>query len=137
MSIVIEKAAFSRRLKAALARFDPPGRTGVAWLAREFNQRYGGKPISIHAARKWLLGESIPSHDKLLTLAGWLRVSAEWLLYGAGEMTATSAVQQNVAHYAVVDVDLLREVNSLNQEHRRIVREMVAVLARIEGRGKP
>lgn len=137
MPIVIERAAFSRRLKSALARFDPPGRTGAAWLAREFNQRYAGKPISIHAARKWLLGESIPAHDKLLALAGWLRVSSEWLLYGAGEMLALSAVQQDAAHYAVVDVDLLREVNALNQEHRSIVREMVAVLARIEGRGKP
>jgi transcriptional regulator with XRE-family HTH domain len=134
MSAVIEKAAFSRRLKTALARLQPPGRTGVAWLAREFNQRYGGKAISVHAARKWLLGESIPSHDKLLTLAGWLRVSAEWLLYGEGEMAGVSAVQQNPAHYAVVDMDFFREFNALNREHRDIVREMVAVLARLEGR---
>lgn len=135
MSIVIEKVAFSRRLKSALARFDPPGRTGVTWFAREFNQRYAGNPISVHAARKWLLGESIPAHDKLLTLAGWLRVSAEWLLYGEGGMRTVSAVQQNPAHYAVVDMELMREVAALNQEHRRIIREMVAVLAGIEGRG--
>lgn len=135
MSVAIERTAFSRRLKSALARFEPPGRTGAAWLAREFNQRYGGKPISIHAARKWLMGESIPTHDKLLTLAGWLRVSAEWLVYGAGDMSKASAIQQDPAHYAVVDVELLREFNALNQEHRRIVREMVAMLTRIEGRG--
>ena len=134
-SLNIERAAFCERLKSAIARFDPPGRTGAAWLAREFNQRYAGTPISIHAARKWLMGESIPNHDKLLTLAGWLRVSAEWLLYGAGQMTRVSAVQQDPARYAVVDVDLLREINALNQEHRAIVREMVAMLARMEGRG--
>jgi len=133
MSVVIERIAFSRRLAAALARFDPPGRTGVAWLTREFNQRYAGKPISVHAARKWLMGESIPSHDKLLTLAGWLRVSSEWLLFGEGEMQTVTAVQQNLAHYAAVDMELFREVSALNQEHRRIIREMVAVLARIEG----
>lgn len=136
MSAVIEKTAFSRRLKAALARLDPPGRTGVAWLAREFNQRYDGRPISIHAARKWMMGESIPAHDKVLTLAGWLRVSSEWLLYGEGEMQAVSAVQQNPARYAVVDMELVREISALNQEHRRIVREMVTVLARLEGRGE-
>lgn len=136
MSLTIERTAFSERLKSALARFEPPGRTGAAWLAREFNQRYGGRPISIHAARKWLMGESIPAHDKLMTLAGWLRVSAEWLLYGAGEMTRLSAVQQDPARYAAIDVDLVREYNALNQEHRRIVREMVALLARIEGRHK-
>jgi hypothetical protein len=132
----IEREAFCQRLKAAIARFDPQGRTGAAWLAREFNQRYAGKPVSVHAARKWLMGDAIPSHDKLLTLAGWLRVSAEWLLYGAGEMTKFSAVQQDPARYAVVDVDLVREINALNQEHRQIVREMVAMLARLEGRRK-
>lgn len=136
MSVDIERAAFSRRLKSALARFDPPGRTGAAWLAREFNQRYGGKPVSVHAARKWLLGESIPLHDKLLTLAGWLRVSAEWLLYGAGKMDKSSALQEDPAHYSVVDMELVREFNALNQEHRRIVREMMGVLASVEGRQK-
>ncbi|HEX8988287.1 MAG TPA: hypothetical protein VF816_10025 [Rhodocyclaceae bacterium] len=135
MSLNVEREAFRRRLKSALARFDPPGRTGAAWLAREFNQRYDGDAITIHAARKWLMGESIPAHDKLLTLAGWLRVSAEWLLYGAGEMTKTSAVQQDPARYAVVDVDLVREIGALNQEHRQIVRELVTVLTRLEGRG--
>lgn len=130
----IERAAFCQRLKTAIARFDPEGRTGAAWLTREFNQRYGGKPISVHAARKWLMGESIPNHDKLLTLSGWLRVSAEWLLYGVGAMTKVSAVQQDPAHYAVIDVDLVREIGALNQEHRQIIREMVAVLTRIEGR---
>lgn len=131
----IERAAFCQRLKAAIDRFDPPGRTGAAWLAREFNQRYAGTPISVHAARKWLMGEAIPNHDKLLTLAGWLRVSAEWLLYGAGDMTKVSAVQQDPARYNVIDVDLVREINALNQEHRQIVREMVTMLTRLEGRG--
>jgi hypothetical protein len=130
----IEREAFCKRLKTAIARFDPQGRTGAAWLAREFNQRYAGRPVSVHAARKWLMGDAIPGHDKLLVLAGWLRVSAEWLLYGAGEMGRLSAVQQDLARYAVVDADLLREISALNQEHRQIVREIVAMLARMEGR---
>lgn len=134
MSLHIERAAFCQRLKTALARFDPPGRTGAAWLAREFNQRYDGEPISVHAVRKWLMGESIPAHDKILALAGWLRVSTEWLLYGAGEMARPSAVQQDPARYAVVDVELLRDISALNQEHRQIIGEMVAMLARLEGR---
>ncbi len=134
-SLNIERAAFCERLKSAIARFEPQGRTGAAWLAREFNQRYDGRPISVHAARKWLMGESIPAHDKLLTLAGWLRVSAEWLVYGAGSMTRVSAVQQDPARYAVIDVELVREINALNQEHRAIIREMVTLLARMEGRG--
>lgn len=132
----IEKEAFSRRLASAIARFAPAGRTGASWLAREFNQRYAGRPVSVYAARKWLMGEAIPAHDKLLTLAGWLRVSSAWLLYGEGDMQSISVVQQNPAHYAVADMELLREFNSLNSEHRRIVKEMVMLLARIEGRGE-
>lgn len=134
MSSSGEKAAFAQRLLVAIGRFEPSGRTGAAWLAREFNQRYSGKQISVHAARKWLMGESIPSHDKLLVLAGWLRVSSEWLLFGEGEMQTTTAVQQNPARYAAVDTGLFMEFNALNLEHRRIIREMVTVLTRIEGR---
>jgi transcriptional regulator with XRE-family HTH domain len=130
MDVFTERAAFSRRLKDALARFDPPGRTGVAWLAREFNQRYEGKPISVHAARKWLLGDAIPTHDKLVTLARWLRVSPEWLLFGDGERTAT--VRQDAAAYASADTDLCRDIESLNAEHKHIVRELVTGLLRLE-----
>jgi hypothetical protein len=43
-------------------------------------------------------------------------------------------VQQDPARYAVIDVDLVREINALNQEHRAIVRELVALLTRMEGR---
>lgn len=136
MNAAVEKVAFSRRLTSAITRFAPSGRLGASWLAREFNQRYQGRPISVHAARKWLLGETIPSHDKLLTLAGWLRVSSEWLLYGEGEMLALSTLQQKRAHYTVDDADMLREFSALNSEHRRIVREMVMVLAKIEGRSE-
>lgn len=132
MDVFTERAAFARRLKAALARFDPPGRTGVAWLAREFNQRYEGKPISVHAARKWLIGDAIPTHDKLVTLARWLRVSPEWLLFGDGERTA-KAVRQNAAAYGNADTDLCRDIGSLNAEHKLIVRELVTVLLRLEG----
>ncbi|QDX82732.1 hypothetical protein B9N43_16710 [Denitratisoma sp. DHT3] len=124
-------------MKLALDRLDPPGRTGVAWLTREFNQRYGGKPISTHAARKWLLGESIPTHDKLLTLASWLKVSSEWLLYGEGSMQTVTVVQQKQAVYGTDEIPLLQAIRSLNREHRHIVQELVATLVRLEGRDVP
>jgi transcriptional regulator with XRE-family HTH domain len=136
MSLMTEGDLFADRLKTALARFNPPGRTGVAWIAREFNQRYDGKPISVNAARKWLNGEAIPTHDKLMTLACWLRVSPEWLLFGAGETGTATVVRQDAAAYRL-DAELCRDIAALNSEHKHIVRELLTVLLRLEGRDVP
>ena len=132
MESLIERAAFGRRLQSALARLKPGEKIGSTWVAREFNQRYGGKPISVWAVGKWLFGEALPSHDKLLVLARWLRVSPEWLLFGVGEAETASALEQSVSTYDEADLALCREFAALNGEHRRIVREMVDLLGRIE-----
>jgi hypothetical protein len=39
-------------------------------------------PISSHAARKWLIGEAIPTQDRIQVLAVWLNVSPSWLGFG-------------------------------------------------------
>lgn len=132
MEALIERAAFGKRLQSALERLRPGEKIGSTWVAREFNQRYGGKAVSVWAVGKWLFGEALPTHDKLLVLARWLRVSPEWLLFGLGEAESISAVEQSAATYSEADLLLCREIATLNGEHRRIVREMVAVLARIE-----
>jgi transcriptional regulator with XRE-family HTH domain len=79
-----ERMEFSNRLREALqkAHYAPDSPTQ---LAREFNLRHENRPITIHAARKWLVGESIPTQEKLRLLADWLRVSAEWLRFGGPE----------------------------------------------------
>ena len=51
-------------------------------LATEFNLLHSGKPVSAQAGRKWLESNSIPSVDKIVTLANWLGVSPAWLLFG-------------------------------------------------------
>jgi hypothetical protein len=60
-------------------------------LNTRFNLRYWGRSISIHAARNWLLGVSLPRQDKLRVLADWLRVSPEALLLGAAPITRAAA----------------------------------------------
>lgn len=74
------KVEFARRLHAALERAGIPQKPAV--IEREFNQRYWGKPITFHAARLWLKGETIPTHDRLLCLAQWLGVEPQTLRYG-------------------------------------------------------
>src|SRR5688500_1244042 len=85
-----ERELFSQRLRKILARaqYVPDSPTQ---LAREFNVRYSGKPVTVHAARKWLMGEAIPTQDKLRTLAQWLGVTAEWLRFGGPENEASQA----------------------------------------------
>ncbi len=74
------KVEFSQRLLAALERAGVPAKPTV--IEREFNQRYWGKPITLHAARLWLRGETMPTHDRLLCLAQWLGIEPSVLRYG-------------------------------------------------------
>ena len=75
------KAAFAKRLHDALASAGVPAKPAI--LEREFNLRHWGRPVTLHGVRRWLRGETYPAHDKLLTLAEWLRVPPQQLRYGA------------------------------------------------------
>ena len=57
---------------------------GPTRLQREFNNQYTGSPVTVHAARKWILGETIPRQNKLKVLAQILLVTPEWLRFGGG-----------------------------------------------------
>ena len=74
------KVEFARRLHAALESAGVPPKPSV--IEREFNQRYWGKPITLHAVRLWLRGETMPTHDRLLCLAKWLGVEPQTLRDG-------------------------------------------------------
>lgn len=131
MKSISERAAFSQRLVKALkdAKVDVGSPT---IFAREFNRRYTGKPISTHAARKWLMGESIPMQDKLRLLAAWLGVSAEWLRFGEGGNTGKYLIQSERLHYNSPDIELIGNINLLNAEHKQVIREVVLTLLRLE-----
>ncbi len=131
MKNVYEREAFSRRLTKALkdAKVDVGSPT---IFAREFNHRYAGKPVSTHAARKWLMGESIPTQDKVRLLASWLGVSAEWLRFGEGGGAARHVAQAERAPYTSPEIELLNNFKLLSSEHRQVVREIVLTLLRLE-----
>ena len=75
-----EQAQFAERLAAALvARGMPASATA---LQRTFNGQDPQLAISVHAARKWIKGESIPTQARLRALAAVLGVSATWLRFG-------------------------------------------------------
>ena len=57
-SQISEPEAFSQRLTAALVAADIVVSATV--VQREFNLLSPQAPVSVHAARKWIMGESIP-----------------------------------------------------------------------------
>ena len=125
--ISAERTDFSVRLRDTLlsAHGLPPSPTVVA---REFNFRFVGKPITVHAARKWLVGEAIPTQDKLRALARWLDVSVDWLRFGG--QTGTSGLETGAlsAVPATPESDLIRLFLSLPHRERTLAKDFIEML---------
>jgi transcriptional regulator with XRE-family HTH domain len=130
MKASLEREHFSQRLQQALreADYTPDSPTQ---LAREFNVRFAGRPVTVHAARKWLVGEAIPTQEKLRVLSQWLGISAEWLRYGSKEQ---AGVNGNGDHSRVEsgDIKLLAELQGLSEADRKLAREFIRMLVRME-----
>ena len=131
MNSANERESFSERLQQALrnAHYSPDSPTR---LAREFNIRFDGRPITVHAARKWLVGEAIPTQEKLRMIAQWLGVPAEWLRFGGAESPATSGEQTGASsRFESADVKLIADLQRLDEHHRQIAREFIRMLVRM------
>jgi transcriptional regulator with XRE-family HTH domain len=131
-----EQENFSKRFRQALrnADYSPDSPTQ---LAREFNIRYNSGHVTPHAVRKWLVGESIPTQEKLRILANWLGVTAEWLRYG-GEQTHNNNVPvlagdaaELPERFESADVKLLTDLYRLDKNYQMIAREIIRMLVRI------
>ncbi|MBC7413985.1 MAG: hypothetical protein H7327_03520 [Herminiimonas sp.] len=122
-----ERTGFSSRLQQCLrnSHHSPDSPTE---LAREFNVRFNARPITVHAARKWLVGEAIPTQDKMRTLATWLQVPIEWLRFGGDEQQISSLDPVNALRSA--DLKLIADMHFLDEHHRQIVREFIRIIVR-------
>ena len=76
-----DKTDFSERLKTAI-RLAGLDNLSNASLTNRFNLRHPNQSVSTQAFHHWLVGRSIPTPDKIETLAKWLDTSAEWLRHG-------------------------------------------------------
>lgn len=123
------KKAFADRLHAALLAKGYLPKPAV--LEREFNQRYYGKPISLHGVRRWLLGEVIPPHDKLWVLAEWLDVPPEEFAFGT---VLPQKIDQRRKEWEVSISYQEREVFeaflALPAEQKCVVREVILAFAK-------
>jgi len=118
---MVKISTLGGRLKAALKK------TNITYssptkLATEFNLRHYGKPVSAQAVRKWLESNSIPSVDKIVTLANWLGVSPAWLLFGENLGVEDASPEP----YS----DLRSNFQHLTPEAQDVVQELILVLLR-------
>ena len=121
MNKTSEKRAFSARFKQQLALYNCPINSPT-WLAREFNMRYQGQSVSVQTASNWLSGDAIPSQEKLRVLAVWLKISAEWLRFGEGELETQQREYQGVRYNLQ---DLPEKFSQLSPRQKQAVYDVV------------
>jgi len=123
------KLQFAERLRAAMQAAGYVPRPAV--LESEFNSRYWGKPMTLHGVRRWLLGETLPSQDKLLVLAEWLAIPPQTLLFG--EQAVARVAQRKPRWDSDVgfeDRELFEAFLRLPVQQRRVVREVILAFSR-------
>lgn len=96
---------------------------GATELARKFNHKFPHLHITSHAARKWLVGESIPTQEKIIALAEWLEVDPWWLRYGS-----TGPLSSTISDYG--GDSLVKDVLILQVHDRKILRAFLDLLLR-------
>ena len=87
-----------------------------------------GHGITVHTARNWLLGNALPTQDKLEVLAEWLQVGPDELRFGVRPRTTQGGSDAPWSAMSLPDREMLRNYLELVSEDRRAVRRVVAPL---------
>jgi hypothetical protein len=107
-----QRMLFSRRLISSLEILDVKASPTI--LQREYNIRSNQPPITSHAARKWLMGEAIPTQDRLQVLADWLNVSPSWLRFGEDDING----KKNTRYMTAQEWRLVQGFRRLTEKQR-------------------
>lgn len=126
-----ERKHFSDRLMAALIAAHQP--TTPSAFTREFNLRADGAMVSVHGARKWLLGEAFPTQEKVLILARWLGINASWLRFGDAQNGQYRFDVAPPADLSPESLVLIHDVLTLPPAAQLIVRDLVDSFLRHDG----
>ena len=126
------KLEFAHRLQAAMVAAGLEPRPGV--LLNQFNANYWGRSVSFQAVSRWLRGEAIPEQDKLLVLAGILKIEPEVLRFG-------DAVRQSVQQHrkrwdegvGFLERETFDAFLKLPAPQRKIIREVILTFAKVHG----
>ena len=124
-----ENTAFTQRFFLALNSIGYEV-TNISGITREINKLFGEKSITSHAVRKWLSGQSIPIHSRLIRLADWLGVSPAWLRFGEGQM-----YKSDLSHIPFSDENnyslIFAKIKSLSKEELELVTHQIELILKI------
>lgn len=124
-----EKIEFSQRLRAAMIGAGYAASPSV--LEHEFNLRWLGRSISNQAAWGWLNSRSIPTQDKLQTLAEWLKIQPEVLRFGERVRHKVAEQRQRWDEGAgYLERDTFDAFLKLPAPQRKIIREVILTFAK-------
>lgn len=124
--------AFTVRLEMLLQK---KGKTlSPTALARDFNLRWRGVPVTVNATRKWLMGQAMPTMDKLAVLANMLNTSEDWLRWG--DVSVEESVNQRYAQeISPVRADLhdveksfIQDFKLLSSTNKKVVSAVMEIL---------
>ncbi len=123
------KEEFARRLCEAMQQAGYEARPAV--LEREFNLHYYGKPMTLHGVRRWLRGETLPTQDKVIALAQWLRIPPEQLSFGIeigqGIKEQRSRWDEGIGYQ---EREVFEAFLSLPVPQRKVLREVILTFAK-------
>ncbi len=128
-----EKAGFAHRLRSAMRAKGWEPKPSV--LERRFNEAHWGRPVTLHGVRRWLLGQTLPSQDKLVTLARLLDMDVQVLRFGssAAPLTATEPRGRWDDEIGWSERELFLAFMRLPVPQRRVVREVIQAFVRAHG----
>lgn len=124
------KLEFAQRLRDAMVAAGLEARPGV--LMNQFNANYWGRSVSFQAVSRWLRGEAIPEQDKLLVLAGILKIEPEVLRFGEA---VRKSVQQHRQRWdegiGYLERETFDAFLQLPAPQRKLIREVILTFAKV------
>lgn len=121
------KQQFAQKLRDSMAAAGYEVKPSV--LEREFNTRFWGKPMTMHGVRRWLQGETMPGHKKIATLAEWLQIPAQDLVWAPAAPGRERQASWSVA-LGYEDQELFAIYLRLPVPKRRLARDVILAIAR-------
>lgn len=130
-----QKLEFGQRLREGMKAAGLEPKPSV--LLNLFNARYWGVSVSFQAVSRWMNGQAMPRHDKLVVLAEILRMEPELLQYGR---TVQRRVLEQRKRWdealSYEERDMFDAYLQLPVPQRKLVREVIQALVHVHGKPK-
>lgn len=126
------KLEFAQRLRDAMVAAGLEPRPGV--LLNQFNANYWGRSVTFQAVSRWLRGEAIPEQDKLVVLAGILKIEPQVLRFGE---EVRNAIQEQKQRWddgvGYLERETFDAFLKLPAPQRKLIREVILTFAKVHG----